>query len=70
MQAEISNKEKQFAELSAQVQTLNHEKQLELNQVVSQNEKALSELEKQLKLQAKENELEKKFTQRQKWKWT
>lgn len=59
MQAEISNKEKQIAELSAQVQTLNHEKQLELNQVVSRNEKALSELEKQLKLQAKENELEK-----------
>ncbi len=59
MQAEISNKEKQIADLSAQVQSLNHEKTIELNHVVSQNEKALSELETQLKLQAKENELEK-----------
>ncbi|MGO4942205.1 DUF2130 domain-containing protein [Ruoffia tabacinasalis] len=59
METEISAKEKQIAELSAQVQSLNHDKTLELHQVVSKNKRALSKLEAQLKLQAKETELEK-----------
>ena len=59
METEISAKEKLIAELSAQIQSLNHDKTLELNQVVSKNKRALSELEAQLKLQAKETELEK-----------
>ena len=59
MQAELSTKDKQIAELTAKVQSIDHAKALELTQINAQNEKRLTELESQLTLQSKENELEK-----------